>query len=50
MGFLKNVAKRTTRVVTSEAKKSIRKTGNKLFGSTYTKAAKKRRTADRRAR
>lgn len=47
MGFLKNA----TRAVGREAKKSARKTaykiGNKLFGETYKKATKTRRTAGR---
>lgn len=50
MGFLKNVARGTGKVIAREAKKSVRKTGNKLFGGTYTKVAKQRRTATRRAR
>jgi hypothetical protein len=51
MGFIKNVAKGTGRVVVREAKKSAKRTartvGNKLFGQTYTKAAKKARSARR---
>ena len=54
MGFLKNIARGTGRVVARETKKSAKKTaravGNKLFGGTYTKVARKRRTADRRSR
>lgn len=52
MAFLRNVVRGTGKVVAREAKKSAKKTarkvGNKLFGGTYTKAAKQRRTATRR--